>query len=78
LIDHVEEAVLGERRRLQVLVGRSAADGDGIGELERLDVALVDLLEWRVALGVVGAVVHQPVVRLLVGIGEPIRRHLGG
>ena len=73
LVDDVEEAVLGQRRRLQVFVGRRAADGDRIGELEALDVVLVDLVERRVALRVIGAVVHQPVLRLLVGIDEPIR-----
>ena len=78
LIDDVEEAVLGERRRLQVLVRRGAADRDRIGELEVLDVRLVDPLERRVTLRVIGAVVHQPVLRLAVGIDEPLRRHLGG
>ena len=78
LIDDVEEAVLGQRRRLQILVAGGAADRDRIGELEVLDVVLVDLVERRVALRVIGAVVHQPVLRLLVGIDEPIRRHVGG
>ena len=78
LVDDVEEAVLGERRRLQVLVRRSAADRHGIGELEVLDVGLVDLVERREALRIIGAVVHQPVARLLVGIDEPVRRHVGG
>ena len=78
LIDDVKEAVLGQRRRLQVLVGRGAADRDCVGELEVLDVVLVDLVERRVALRVVGAVVHQPVLRLLVGIDEPIRSHVAG
>ena len=78
LVDDVEEAVLGERGRFQVLVRRGAADRDRIGELEVLDVRLVDLVERRVALRVIGAVVHQPVLRLVVGIDEPVRRHVGG
>ena len=78
LVDDVEEAVLGQRRRLQVLVGRRSPDGEGIGELQALDVVLVDLVERRVALRVVGTVVHQPVLRLLVGIDEPIRSHVAG
>ena len=78
LVDDVEEAVLGQRRRLQVLVGRRSPDGEGIGQLQALDVVLVDLVERRVALRVVGAVVHQPVLRLLVGIDEPIRSHVAG
>ena len=78
LVDDVEEAVLGQWRRLQIFVGRRAADRDGVGELQALDVVLVDLVERRVALRVVGAVVHQPVLRLLVGIDEPIRSHVAG
>src|SRR5262249_50219398 len=55
-----------------------AADGDRIGELEVLDVGLADLVERREALGVVGAMVHQPVVWLLVGVDQPLRCHVGG
>ena len=74
-IGDVEEAVLGERRRLQELVAGAAAERHRIGELEVLDVVLVDARERREALPVIGAVVHQPVLRLR--IGEPLRRHIG-
>ena len=65
LIDDVEEAVLRQRRRFEVLVRRGTADRDRVGELEVLDVVLVDLVERRVTLRIIGAVVHQPVLRFL-------------
>ena len=73
-IGDVEEAVLRQRRRLVGLVAGAAAERDRIGELEVLDVALVDPVEGREPLAVIAAVVHQPVLRLLVGIEEPFRR----
>ena len=75
-VGDVEKAVLGERGRHDILVGGAAAERDGIGELEPLDVALVDAGEGREALTIIGAMVHQPVLRLLVGIDEPLRRHV--
>src|SRR5262249_61202377 len=48
------------------------------GELEVLDVIPVDARERREALAIVGAVVHQPVLRLAVRIEKPFRRHVGG
>ncbi len=71
-IGDVEEAVLGERRRLVEFVAGAAAERHRIGELEVLDVVLVDARERREALAVIGAMVHQPVLRLLVGIDEPL------
>ncbi len=75
-IDGVEKAVLGERRRLVELVAGRAAERHRVGEFEPLDVPLVDAIERRIALAVIGAVVHQPV--LWLGIGEPRGRDLGG
>jgi hypothetical protein len=78
LIDDIEESVFRQRSCLQVLVEAGTAERDRIGKLERFDVAGVDLVERRIALRVVAAVVHQPVLRLLVDIGEPLWRHVGG
>jgi hypothetical protein len=55
LVDDVEETVLGERSRLQVLVRGGTADRNRIGELEVLDVTLVDPIKRRVPLRVIGA-----------------------
>ena len=63
-IGDVDEAVLGERGRLHELIGGDAAQRHGVEELQILDVRLVDLVERRIALAVIGAVVHQPVLRL--------------
>ena len=76
-IRDVEETVFGERRCVGELVAGAAAERHRVGELEVLDVVLVDPRERREALAVIGAVVHQPVLRLLVGIEEPFRRHVG-
>ena len=78
MIRDVEEAVFGKRGRFQVLVRRRAADRDRIGELQVLDIARVDALKRRIALRVIGAVVHEPVLRLAVGIGEALGRDIGG
>ncbi len=77
VVDDVHEAVLDQRRRLDGLVAVGAADRDREQQLEVLDVVLVDLLERREPLGIVAAVNHQPVLRLLVGICEPLIGHLG-
>src|ERR1700722_19603472 len=37
------------------------------------DAPLVDFVERRIALAVIGTVVHQPVLRLLVGVEEPLQ-----
>src|SRR5262249_56899971 len=50
LVDDVEEAVLGERGCLQILVRRRAADRHREGELEVFDVVLVYARERREAL----------------------------
>ena len=47
-----------------------------IGELELADIFLVDPVERRIALRVIGAMVHEPVLRLPVGVDEPLRRHV--
>jgi hypothetical protein len=78
LIGDIEEPVLGERRCLEVLIRRGTADRDRIDELEVLNGVLVDLVERRVTLRVIGAVVHQPVLRLAVNICEALRSDLGG
>src|SRR5207237_3983624 len=38
----------------------------------------VEARERGKGLRVIAPMVHKPVLRLLVGIGEPVRRHLGG
>jgi hypothetical protein len=76
-IGDVEEAVLGERCRLDEFTAVGAGERHRIGEFQALDVGLVDAGERREALAVITAVVHQPVLRLLVGIEQPLRRHLG-
>src|SRR6266852_5323377 len=57
LIDHIEIAVLGERGRLEIFVRRRAAERDRVSKLEALDVGLVDAVERRVALRIIGPVV---------------------
>src|SRR5262249_33672847 len=42
-----------------------------------LDVALVDARKRREPLTIVAAMVHQPVLRLFVGIEEPLRCNVG-
>ena len=74
MIDHIEKAVLGERRRFEIFVRRRAAKRDRIGELELFHIGFVDTVERRIPLGIVGAVVHQPVAGLRVG--KPGRRDL--
>ncbi len=76
-IRDVDEAVLDQRRRLVEAVADGAAERHRVGELEALDVVLVDARERREALAVIGAVVHQPVLRLLVGVDEPLGRDIG-
>ena len=76
-VGDVDEAVLDKRRRLDPFVAGGTAERHRIGELEVLDVVPVDAGERREALAVIGAVVHQPVLRLAVGIEEPFRRHVG-
>jgi amidase len=49
--------------------------GCRIGELEALDVIFVDARERREPLSVISAVVHQPVLWLLVRIHQALRRH---
>src|SRR6266478_1192594 len=78
LVSDVEKTVLGKRRRLEILVHRGAAEGDRIGELEVLDVGAIDLVERRIALRVVGPMVHQPVAGLPVGIHKPFGGDVGG
>ena len=75
-IGHVEETVLSERRRVGEFVSRTAAERHRIGELEVLDVVAVDARERRKALTIVSAMVHQPVLRLLVRIHQPVRCNL--
>jgi hypothetical protein len=77
-IRDVQKAVLGERRRLVEFVAGIAAERHRVSELEVPDVVAVDPGERREPLTVIGAVVHQPVLRLLVGAGETLRRYLGG
>src|SRR5262249_10517088 len=59
-IHRVEEAILGERRRLAEFVAAAAAKRDRVGELEALDVAAINAIERRIALAVIGAMVHEP------------------
>jgi hypothetical protein len=76
-VGEIEEAVLGERRRHHVLVGRDAAERNRVGDLQSLGGIAVDAGERREALPVISAMIHQPVLRFLVGIDEPLRRHVG-
>ena len=76
LVNQIHVAIFDQRGRLQVLVGRGAADGHRIGELQALHVLLVDLLKWREPLPIIGAMIHKPVAGLR--IGQPLGRHLGG
>jgi hypothetical protein len=62
--------------RNQVLVAGGAADRDRKGELEILDVALVDRGERREALRAEIVVVHEPVLRL--GIAQAVEGDVGG
>jgi hypothetical protein len=78
LIGEIEEPVLGKRRRFEVLVCGSAADRNRVSDLERLHVPFVDLVERRITLRIIGAVIHQPVLPLPVGIDESLRSDLGG
>src|SRR6266481_1130660 len=55
-----------------------ARERDRICELEALDVVLVDAGERREALAVIGAVIHQPVLRLPIRIEQSVRRYVGG
>ena len=72
LVDHapdigdVEEAVVNQRRRLDVFVGGRSAQRDREGELEIPGVRLVDDVERREPLRVVVVVVHQPVARFRI------------
>ena len=76
-IRDVEEAVLGERRRLDEFLGGAAGERNREGELQVFDIVLADAGKRREALAVIAAVVHQPVLRLAIRIGEPGRRDLG-
>ena len=76
-IGDVEEAIFGECGRLVVFLAGRVTQRNRICKSQPFDVALVDRVERREALRVIGAVIYQPIVRLLVGIDEPLRRHLG-
>jgi hypothetical protein len=77
LINDIEVAVFGKRCGFKVRIRRRTAERYGIGELEVFGVGLVDSVQRRVTLRVVGPVIHQPVLWFLVGIYEPIRGHFG-
>ena len=80
-VGHVHEAVVDQRRRFEVFVRRRAAERDREGELEVLDVRLVDRVERREALRAEVAMVHQPVLRLGLEqalVGHVGRQHAGG
>ncbi len=75
VVEDEEHAVMHDRRRL----GRPIGQGPGPDQLEILDVALVDLLEWAIAPRVVGPPPHQPVTSGRVaqhGVGD--RRNVAG
>src|SRR5204862_7372862 len=67
-IGNVDEPVLDQRRCFAPFVASRAAEYNRIGELEIFDVVLVDARERREALTIVGAVVHKPVLRLVIGV----------
>jgi hypothetical protein len=76
-VSDVEEAILGERGGFVELITGAAAERHRISELQSLDVVAIDARERREALAIIGAMVHQPVLRLLVGIDEPLGRDVG-
>src|SRR5437588_6578783 len=65
-VGDVEEAVIDQRRRFDVFVGRHTAQCYREGELEILDVGFVDDIQWREPTGAVIVVIHQPVLRLRI------------
>jgi hypothetical protein len=78
LINDIEVAVFGKRCGFKVRIRPRTAERYGIGELEVFGVGLVDSVERRVTLRVVGPVIHQPVLWLLVGVDQSFRSHLSG
>jgi hypothetical protein len=58
-------------------VALRAAKWHRISELQVLDIISVDEGERRISLRIIGAVVHEPVLRLVVRIHEPLWGNLG-
>jgi hypothetical protein len=78
MIGHVHEAVLDQRRSFERFVGGGAPQRDGKAQLEVLDIGLVDRRQRRMALGAEIAVIHQPVMRLAIGLEQALVRYIGG
>ena len=76
MIDDVEETILDKRRRLDILIRRRATERHRVGEVQRFNVLPVDLVERRETLAIIGAMIHQPVLRLLVGVYQPLEGDL--
>src|SRR5262249_3286978 len=79
-VGNVQKTVLDQRGRFflaaQRPAGRAAADREQELELEVLDVCPVDAAERRMPRVVIVAVDHEPVLRLLGGIQQSLRRHV--
>ena len=72
----IHHAVRHERRALQAVFEHAALERPRC--LQVLDVAGVDLVEGAMAQRAVRAAVHQPVLRLVVGVAQALPRHLAG
>ena len=80
-VGHVQKTVLGQWRVLLprmwlVAAGLGAAELHDEGDVQVRDVRLIDLVERRIPLGIVGLVIGQPVARLALGILQAVERHL--
>ncbi len=75
-VGDVHHAVVHQRRRFDIFVAGAAAERNREGELEVLDVRLVDDGERREALRAVVMMVHQPILRL--GMHEALVAHVRG
>jgi hypothetical protein len=58
-----------------ITAGLGAAQLHDKGDVKVLDVGLVDLVERREPLGVIGFMIGQPVARLTLGIFQAVERH---
>ena len=82
-IRYVQVAVCRERRAFKAAMRPDAAALDTAklqrpGDMQILDVVLVDLLQRREPLCGVILVVSEPIPRIGIGLEQPVRRHLVG
>src|SRR5262249_40155743 len=76
-----KKAVFDQRRRLLagmrlVAAWLCATELHDKSDVQVLNVGLVDLVERRIPLGIIGLVIGQPVARLALSIFEAFGRHL--